>query len=388
MESEIFSSPAFQMSLLLFVSLAGYLIASKINQSAVIGEILLGLMIGPSFLGLLSYNEFVRSFAELGVIILLFVIGLEFSVRELAKPKYLWIAVLGVVIPWISGFFVANFFGFSFAAAVLVGTTLTATSVAITANVLKEFGVLQSEAAKAIIGAAVIDDILGLLALSISTQVVNGNLSITLISLILVKVVLFLLLGIVFGIIADKMIVRIDRAKISRLYPEFVFIFAITIAFLYALIAEFIGISAIVGAFIAGVSFSSLDLKHSRSYKEGAEYLHIIFAAIFFVSIGILADLSSINSNAILFIVVLTVAAILSKVVGCGIPAILQKINVRDSLIIGFGMSPRGEVAMIIALIGLNEKIITQNIFVSIIIMSLTTTLVAPIILRNWLLKK
>ncbi|MBN2517478.1 MAG: cation:proton antiporter, partial [Candidatus Altiarchaeota archaeon] len=161
--AEILSSIEFQMSLLLFVAMAGYLVASRINQSAVIGEILVGIIVGPSLLGLITYTDFVSSVGHLGAVILLFVVGLEFKFRDLAKGKYALIALVGVIIPWVYGYYVAEFFGFSFQGAIFVGTALTATSIAITANVLKEMGKLQTEAAKAIIGAAVIDDVLGLI---------------------------------------------------------------------------------------------------------------------------------------------------------------------------------------------------------------------------------
>src|SRR3989344_3496089 len=385
MES-LLSSIEFQMSLLLFVALGGYLLASRINQSAVIGEILVGILIGPSLLGLITYTDFVSSIAQLGAIILLFVVGLEFKLQDIAKPSYGVIALIGVIVPWITGYAVAMLFGYPFGAAVFVGTALTATSIAITANVLKEMGQLKSEAAKAIIGAAVIDDVLALLALSISTQVVGGTFSLTPTLLIVVKAIAFLGIGGWIGYrYLSALITRIDRTAIVKRYPEFVFIFAMMIAFAYAMASELLGLSAIVGAFLAGVSLEGVKLKHSKDYREGAEYLHIIFASIFFVSLGILADFHSITSGIILFLIALTVVAILTKVIGCGLAAKLQGMGWKDSAAVGFGMSPRGEVAMIIALIGLNLGLIGQPIYVTLVLMSLLTTVVTPMVLRNWL---
>src|SRR6185295_278252 len=177
MPTDFSSSIEFQMSLLLFVALAGYLLAARINQSAVIGEILVGLLIGPSFLHWITYTDFVQSVAHLGAIILLFVVGLEFKFKEVFTARYGIIALVGVIVPWIGGYLTAKAFGYNFQNSVFTGTALTATSIAITANVLKEMGKLQTEAAQAIIGAAVIDDILGLLALSLSGQIVEGTLS-------------------------------------------------------------------------------------------------------------------------------------------------------------------------------------------------------------------
>ena len=357
------STIEFQMSLLLFVALAGYLLASRINQSAVICEILVGLLIGPSLLGLITYTDFVSSVAHLGAVILLFVIGLEFKLHEIFKAKYAVIALIGVIIPWIGGFYLAKLFGYSFGSAVFVGTALTATSIAITANVLREMGRLQTEAAKAIIGAAVIDDVLSLLALSVSNQLVSGVFSLKSTFMSAFYAVIFLAVGLYVGNkYLSRLVERIDRAKIARKFPEFVFIFAMMIAFLYAMLAELIGLSGIVGSFIAGVALESVIVKHGKDYREGAEYLYIIFASIFFVSLGILADINALTLNVVWFLVALTVVAVLTKVVGCYIPARLQGMSHRNASVVGFGMSPRGEVAMIVALIGLNAGLIKQDI--------------------------
>ena len=381
----LFTSPEFQMSLLLFVALGGYLIASRINQSAVIGLILIGLLVGPSVLGLITYTDFVRALAHLGAVILLFVIGLEFNVKEILSVRNGVIAGVGVVIPWIGGFLVSILFGFNTASAIFIGTALTATSIAITANVLKEMGKLQTSAAKAIIGAAVIDDVLSLLALAISTDVVSGTISAGGIVLVAFKAIAFIVIAGAFGIfIVSRYLEKIDSTGFAKKFPEFIFIFAMMVAFLYALSAEAVGLSAIVGAFIAGVSFESVKVTHSKNFKEGAEYLQVIFASIFFVSLGILADVKAITPEILLFIVILTLVAIFTKVIGCGIPARLMGLNRKDSLIVGFGMAPRGEVAMIVALISLETGIIGQGVYVALVLMSLLTTVATPIVYRNW----
>ncbi|GAB6283861.1 MAG: cation:proton antiporter [Methanoregula sp.] len=387
MES-LFTSPEFQMSLLLFVALGGYLIASRINQSAVIGLILVGLLVGPSALGLITYTDFVRGLAQLGAVILLFVIGLEFNVKEILSLRNGVIAGVGVIIPWIGGYGISILFGFNTASAIFIGTALTATSIAITANVLKELGKLQTEAAKAIIGAAVIDDVLSLLVLAISADAVSGSLSSGGIALVAIKAVAFIVIGGALGIfVISKYIERLDATGFCKKFPEFIFIFAMMMAFLYALCAEAVGLSAIVGAFIAGVSFERVELNHSRNFKEGAEYLQIIFASIFFVSLGILADIKAVTPAILVFLVVLTVVAIITKVIGCGLPARLMGLCRKDALIVGFGMAPRGEVAMIIALIGLEAGIIDQGVYVVLVLMSLLTTIITPIVYRNWFFK-
>lgn len=382
------STIEFQMSLLLFVALAGYLLAVRINQSAVIGEILAGLIIGPSFLGLITYTDFVQSVAHLGAIILLFVVGLEFKLKDIFNVRYFWIALAGVIVPWIGGYMIATAFGYNFENAVFTGTALTATSIAITANVLREMGKLQTEAAKAIIGAAVIDDVLSLMALSFSKQIVEGSISISAVVTPIVNSALFLVIGIYVGHkYLSKLVERVDQTSISKKFPEFIFIFVMMIAFVYAMAAEALHLSAIVGAFIAGISLEGAVVRHGKDYKHGAEYLYIIFASIFFVSLGILVDINVITPAAIGFIIALTVVAILTKLIGCYFPAKWQGMSHQEALVVGFGMSPRGEVAMIIGLIGLNQNLITPEIYAAIIFMSLITTIVTPIVLRNWLYK-
>jgi len=376
------------MSLLLFVALAGYLIAYRINQSAVVGIILAGIVVGPSLLGLVTYTEFVSSLGHLGAVVLLFTIGLHFNIKDIANVKYFLIALAGIIVPWIAGFYLAKFFGYSLGASIFVGTALTATSIAITANVLKEMGKLQTEAAKAIIGAAIIDDVLSLLALTISAEIVSGALSLPLILVTILKAIAFLVIGLILGsMVISRIMIRLDNTRFCGKYPESIFIFAIMVAFLYSLVAELAGLSAIIGSFLAGVALTRVKLKHDVSFRKGAEHLQIIFASIFFISLGVLLDFHVVTLDVGWFILMLTIVALFTKFIGCGVPAKLQGINTRDSLIIGVGMIPRGEVAMIIALIGLNQNLIMQNTYAALVLMSLLTTIIPPLILRNWLFK-
>lgn len=375
-----------QMSLLLFVSLAGYILAAWINQSAVVGAILLGIAIGPSWLNWISYTTFVSNVAHLGAIILLFVVGLEFRLKSIAQWRNLWIALGGVLVPWITGWGLALAFGFKDNAAIFIGTALTATSIAITANVLQELGRLKTELASIIIGAAVIDDVLSLLVLSLTEQMGAGGLSMPQTALLSVKAVLFIVAAVVIGKWGVIRILHyLENSTLVRRYPEFIFVMVMMIAFLYALTASLAGLSAIVGAFLAGVVLEGVHLKNARTFHEGADYLRIIFAAIFFVSLGILADLKQLDNETVLFILVLSVAAFLSKLLGCGLVARLQNLDWKSSLAVGVGMSPRGEVAMIIALIGLRENIIGQKTYVSLVLMALLTTLIVPPLMKSLL---
>lgn len=375
----------FQMSLLLFVALAGYLLASRINQSAVIGEILVGVIVGPSVLGLITYTDFVQSFATLGAIIILFVIGFDIDIRDILNWKYGVIGMVGVIVPWIGGYLLAIPFGYGMGGAIYIGTAMTATSVAITGNVLRELDILDTDVAKAIIGTAIIDDVLSLIALAISIDIVSGAFSVGGVVITIAKSLIFIVVAAAVGLLYVSRLIRwMDHTRIAKKYPEFVFIFAIMFAFFYAACAELVGISAIVGAFIAGVSFRGIHLEHSFDIKGGVEYLYIIFASVFFVSLGILADFSALTLMGVVFLLVLTLVAVLTKVAGCGIPAWLTGMSFRDSMIVGFGMSPRGEVAMIVALLALDTGYLGQDVFVAIVLMSLLTTIITPLVYRNW----
>jgi Kef-type K+ transport system membrane component KefB len=379
----IANTGVFQMSLLMFVAMAGYLIAYRINQSAVVGIILAGIVVGPSLLGWINYTDFVSSLANLGAVILLFTVGLDFSIKDIAKIRYLLIALFGVVVPALAGFFLATAFSFDFKASVFVGTALTATSIAITANVMREMGKLNTEAARAIIGAAVIDDVLALLALSVSEGLVGGSLSLVSLGITAAKAFGFIAAGILVGKpIVTRLMCMLDGTRMAKRYPETIFIFAVMLAFVYALVAGLAGLSAIVGSFMAGASFAGIRLNSGASFRQGAEHLQVIFASVFFVSLGVLIDLRRVDVGLIWFAVALTAVAMASKVVGCGLPAVFQKNNLRDSLAIGIGMVPRGEVAMIVALIGLSQGLIGQDIYTAVILMSLLTTVVPPIFLR------
>lgn len=384
----ILHSTEFQMSLLMFVALAGYLIAYRINQSAVVGIILAGIVVGPSLLGWVTYTDFVSTLAHLGAVILLFTIGLEFNIKDIMKVRYFVIALFGIIVPAFCGYFLAQLFDFDFNASIFIGTALTATSIAVTANILREMGKLQTLTAKAIIGAAVIDDILALMALSVSEGIVSDSLGAVSLTITAAKAIGFIVIGILIGrLLLGRLIAGLDKTKIAGKYPESIFIFAIMVAFLYAMAAEYVGLSAVVGSFLAGASFAGVKLMRAHIFREGAEYLQIIFASIFFVSLGVIMDLHEMTWNVLWFVLALTAVAIVAKVIGCGGTALMQRMSLKNSLIIGIGMAPRAEVAMIVALIGFDQNMITQSTYSAIILMSLLTTIIPPFILINWLYK-
>ncbi|MCX6003917.1 MAG: cation:proton antiporter [Chloroflexi bacterium] len=370
----------------MFVALAGYLAAYIIKQPASIGIILAGIVVGPSLLGLVTYTDFVASFAQLGAVVLLFTIGLEFEVEEIAKIKYLLIALAGVVVPWGLGFAVALAFHYNFNTSVFIGTAISATSIAITATVLEELGRLQTPAARAILGAAIIDDVLALLALSVSEQLVSGSILPIHLLIDFGKAFGFIFIAVVpVRLLLRRFIIRFNPTKVAEKYPEAMFAFAMVVAFLFSMAAGLAGLSPVVGSFLAGVCFTGTLFKRSDIFREGAHHLKVIFASIFFISLGVLLDTKTLTPGLLLFTLALAAVAIVSKFLGCGISARLLGFGGKEASVIGVGMAPRGEVTMVVALIGLSQGYINRDIYSALILMSLLTTLLAPLILRNWL---
>ncbi|MBI2574739.1 cation:proton antiporter [Candidatus Woesearchaeota archaeon] len=369
-----------EISIFLFAALVGYVLAVRVGQSAVVWMILIGMLLGPGFTGLVGYDGTVEVLAEIGAILLLFVIGLESDFKDIYSAKNGLIAIAGVVVPFAGGFLLSRLFGFSSVTALFVGTALTATSIAITAHVLKEMGQLGSGAAKAIIGAAVIDDVLGLLMLGITTGIGKGSFSFGALGVLLVSAVIFFVIAVLLMPVISEIISRVNEWAESKGSFQITILLAMAVAFAYSAVAELIGLSAIVGAFIAGVTLENLEIK---SYREGAAYLEMIFSAIFFVSLGLLIDLKDIGAGSWLFIAALIAVAVATKVAGCFFPALFAGLKPRDALIVGVGMVPRGEVAMIVALFGLTAGIISQGIYAAIVVMALVTTIIVPVFLRR-----
>jgi len=386
----------FKLTFLLVVAIASNFLFSRLGQPKIIGQILLGILIGPSLLGLITVSQtdsgdIVNRLAELGAIILLFMIGLECNMREIYTKASVIVATFGVIVPWISGFMIAEWMlpdpivGTRFAQSVIIGAALVATSVAITAGVLKEMGIIGSRPAKIILGAAVVDDVLGMIVLAVSSELALGTgLQIINIAWIVMAAVAFVAIGAFVGSkYISKMISAVERKGAHHKIPESGFLLAISFAFLYAFIAESIGISAIVGAFVAGTSLASCE--HNAKFRNHTEVLGWVFATIFFISLGILVNIR-LPLEIWAFALILTLVAVVTKLVGCGIPAKLVGLNNKESLAVGFGMVPRMEIAMVIALYALGNQIISQDIYSIIVLMGLLTALFTPPILK-WAMK-
>lgn len=382
----------FELTFLLAVSLIAGFVFTRFGQPKVIGYIVVGVIIGPSVLGIIQLSdtgtsglpESIAMLAELGAIVLLLMIGLECDIKEIYTRRSIMIAIGGVIVPWVGGFGVAHLMGYG-TEAVFIGATLVATSVAVTASVISELGLIGTPVAYAIVGAAVVDDVMGMVVLGISKGMITGSLDPVGLVLLVVGAVLFVVLGAWIGSrFLTRLVFDVQVEGFRRKLPMSGFILMLAFAFLYAFIAETIQISAIVGAFVAGVAFSGSALRDG--FRKGMMYLEALFVPLFFVSLGAVVYFTDMW-NSILFALVLLAAAFATKVFGCGVAARLSGMNRWDSLAVGFGMTPRLEIAMIIAYYGLSNAIIGFDVYSVVVFMGLMTAVFSPPMLK-WALRK
>ena len=365
-------------------------LAERIKIPAVLGEIIAGIIIGPSVLGLidpiknLDVANMVLLLGEIGVILLLFQVGLEMDLGEMAKvgKPALLVALIGVLVPFAAGFGVASAFGESGKISLFIGAALTATSVGITARVLGDLRALALRESRIVLGAAVADDVLGLIILTVVVKVVTeGSISASVVFETIGLAVGFLVItGLLAIYVIPKAFTRIDRvAKSSTTIVAISF--ALMLAF--SLLANQAKLAFIIGAFMAGLAVGRSQ-QHER-IAEGLNPLGHIFIPVFFASIGINADLDAMFQPSVLALAtVLTVVAIIGKLVaGFGIGR-----SPGDKLLIGIGMIPRGEVGLIFASIGLSKGILDNELYGALLLMVLVTTLITPPLLRLKLAKR
>lgn len=372
----------FQITFLLVIGVLSHFVIIRIKQPLVIGEIIIGIIIGPSVLGMLTGVELVKPdmvyvFAQLGAIVLLFLIGLESDLRRIYTKRNFIIALGGVLLPWLVGFLVAMWLvPSSTAQAIFIGATMVATSVSVTAAVLLEMKLINDEVGCAILGAAVVDDILGMVVLGISGGFASGTIDYYHILYLVLAAAVFIVAGIIIGTrFLNRIVCLADKEGQERGIEHTGFVLAFAFGLLFAFMAEVIGISAIVGAFLAGTVFSSATIK--RDLVTGTKYIGSVLTPVFFISLGVLFDIQGL-SELIVFAIVLTVLAMLTKMIGCGVPAKAFGMSSKDSLAIGLGMAPRLEVALIIALYGLQKGIIGQGLYSVVVFMGIVTALVTP----------
>lgn len=359
------------------------LVTKKMQLPQVVGALCAGVILGPSMLNIVQETEFISKLSELGVIVLMFTAGLETDVKELKKSgkASFIIALIGVLVPLGGGFLIAKAFNIGSGdnitlQHVFIGIILTATSVSITVETLKELGKLSTRAGNAILGAAIIDDILGIIALTLVTSLADTSVKIY---VVLLKILGFFVVAIgctvLYHIIFTKW--RNHDKKDLRRHVIISFVFCLLMAYM----AEMFGVADITGAFVAGLAISSQkDVKYVSNRFETMSYL--ILSPVFFASIGLSMNDIHMGGKMIGFTICLLIVAILTKVIGCGLGAKVCGYTNRESLQIAVGMISRGEVALIVAAKGQKLGIMENDVFAPIIIIVVATTILTPIFLK------
>ena len=378
----------FDLALILLSTKLFGLVTRKFKMPQVVGALAAGLILGPAMLNVLQETDFITKLSEVGVIVLMFTAGLETDIQELkntGKASFV-IALIGVLVPLGGGFALAHFFNNEaiagpganiFLQNIFIGIILTATSVSISVETLKEMGKLNTRAGNAILGAAIIDDILGIVALTVVTSLADSSVNIV---VVLLKIVAFFIVsaggGFLFYVLFKKFQARYQ--KDMRRFVILAFVFCLLLSYCAE---QFFGVADITGAFIAGMGISNTE--HSKYIAARFETLSYIFLSpIFFASIGLKVSLPDMTGSIILFSVLLVIVAILTKIVGCGFGAKMCKFTNHESIQIGAGMVSRGEVALIVATKGAALGLMSSVFFGPVIIMVVATTIVAPILLK------
>ncbi len=367
------------------------LLTKKFSMPQVVGALLAGLFLGPAVLNVLHETDFIKQVAEIGVIVLMFTAGLETDLSELKKTgkASFIIALFGVLVPLLLGFLLVSFYNHESGPEeahvilqnIFMGVILTATSVSITVETLKELGCLNTRAGNAILGAAIIDDILGIIALTIVTSCADASVNV---SMVLGKIVLFFVFAIGAGIIFYRVYSHWVKGyhKDMRRFVIIAFVFCLLLSFCAE---EFFGVADITGAFIAGLILSNSPcVPYITSRFEIISYM--LLSPIFFASIGIQVDLTGMNHEFFWFTILLVVIAIVSKIIGCGLGARMCHYSKEESLQIGVGMVSRGEVALIVASKGAAVGLMGTAFFAPVVLMVVVTTVMTPIFL-NWVFK-
>ena len=370
--------------ILIAAKIAGW-VCHRLKQSAVLGELIVGMLLGVSLFNIITpeIHGVFAFLAELGVIILLFEVGIESNIYKLLKVGLAssLVAVVGVILPFLFGFlFFKIFLGSTSLVAMFVGATLTATSIGITMRIFSEKKAIDSNEGKVILGAAVIDDVLGLIILSVLAGIVEfGKVSLFNIGKISFLSILFLAGSIYLGIkLAPLLLKFTNKLLVNRTYA----ITAIVFAFGLAYIADYIGLATIVGSFAAGLILETREDKDK--IRDRIKPLADVFVPIFFVNAGMLMDVKMLaNLGVLIPIIALFALAVISKI-AAGIAAIGVKVK---KIVIGLGMIPRGEVGIIFATFGLTNKVITPELYALLVVVIMLTTFVAPPLL-SWGMKK
>lgn len=370
--------------IIIFAKIFGIL-ARKLKAPQVVGQIVAGLIIGPSILGLVQQSDFLIMMAEIGVVLLMFSAGLETNLKDLLKtgPIAFLIACAGVFIPLIGGTLLyMGFYGTApwgsekFYQAVFIGVIMTATSVSITVQSLKELGKLKGKVGTTILSAAIIDDVIGIIVLTFVIGFKNPDSNP---GKVVISTILFFVFAFVVGFILYKIFNKLDKR-----YPHTrrIAILGLALCFSLSYIAEvYFGIADITGAYVAGIILCSIqDSEYIAEKMDINSYM--LFGPIFFASIGLKTNIDNINGEILLFSLGFVVVALVAKIIGCGLMAKICRFSGKDSLKIGVGMMTRGEVALIVAQKGLSVGLLTSVYFTAVILLIIVSSITTPIILK------
>jgi Kef-type K+ transport system membrane component KefB len=353
-------------------------IFERLKQPAIVGEILAGILIGPSVLGWTHPGQVLSTLSQLGVMFLLFRVGLEVRSSELVRVgrTALLVAFLGVLVPFALGWAILSAWGAPEVESIFVGAAMVATSVGITAQVLAAMGLLHHEASKIILAAAVIDDILGLIVLAVVGSIARGSVNVVELLLTSLAAVAFTFVVAKWGTRAMGAVVPTLREKLRA--GEVQFNIAMVVLFGLAALALYAGVAAIIGAFLAGMALSESIEPRVHDLAHGVSELLVPF---FLVGIGLYFDVSLFSDAHILLLSgIIFIVAVLSKIAGCGLGAL--GIGRANALRVGVGMVPRGEVGMVVAQIGLSLGVIPNRVYSVVVFMAVATTMIAPPLLK------
>lgn len=379
------------LAIIIFAAEIMALLSKKCKAPQVVGQILAGLLIGPALLNIVQPSDFLNQMAEIGVVLLMFSAGLETDLKELIRtgPLALAVACVGVGVPLLGGFVLFSLLmygGFpaigspEFFRALFIGSIMTATSVTISVQTLRELGHLKGRIGTLILSAAIIDDVIGIIVLtfviSLSGGDTSGNSSI---GRVLIQILLFFVVTIGVGILVYKLFKLLNKKyEHRRRIPIFGLAFALLMSFVAE---EFFGIADITGAYAAGIILSSIkDSDYVAQKMDISSYM--IFGPIFFVNIGLKTSFADMTGELVVFSVLFVIVSLLTKVIGCGFVAKLAKNSWKDSLKVGVGMMTRGEVALIVASKGLSAGLMDQKYFVAVILLIICSSIATPIILK------
>ena len=378
------------LTIIILAAKVGGWISVRLRQPAVLGELLAGLLLGPTVINLLSLPPFdspsleetVLNLAELGAVLLMFIAGMEVDLRELRNSGRVAVlgGVFGVAVPWLMGALVSIPFGYVGDSALFLGVILTATSVSISAQTLLELGVLRSREGLAMLGAAVVDDILVIVILSVFLALAGGASASGAVAAVAGKIFIYMIMAGVAGWLVLPPLLRwVDRQPISEGLAAVV----LASVLLFAWAAEVVGgLAAITGAFLAGVGLSRSPLR-DKSEGKIRTITYTLFVPVFFVSIGLQANARSIDGASWGFLLALLLVAVVSKVIGGGLGARLGGFSGAQALRVGVGMVSRGEVGLIVASVGVSQELIDPVLFSVVVVLVLLTTILTPILLRQ-----